>query len=82
MALTWIKHIVLILVSLFFLIFGVQVLISAYQMKDPFTFIMTFFASNFIILISGTFIVVFLFRLKKRLNPGAKTDDGPDQQTS
>ena len=49
--------------SAFFVYFGIRVLISAYQHKDPFTFLMTFFAANFIILISATLLVCFLYRM-------------------
>jgi hypothetical protein len=59
----WIRQIVLISVSAFFLYFGIRLLISAYELNDPFTFLMTFFASNFIILISGTLIVGFAYRM-------------------
>jgi hypothetical protein len=59
----WIRQVVLILLGAFFLFFGIQLLISSYGLKDPFTFLMTFFASNFIILISGTLIVGFAYRM-------------------
>ena len=59
----WIRQVVLILIGVFFLFFGIQLLISSYGLKDPFTFLMTFFASNFIILISGTLIVAFAYRM-------------------
>jgi hypothetical protein len=59
----WIRQVVLISISAFFVYFGVQLLISSYDLKDPFTFLMTFFASNFIILISGTLIVGFVYRM-------------------
>jgi uncharacterized membrane protein len=48
----WIRHIAVALVSLLFLAFGVYLLLSSYGMKNPHEFIMTFFASNLIILIS------------------------------
>jgi hypothetical protein len=57
------RQIILISVSAFFLYFGIRLLISAYELSDPFTFLMTFFASNFIILISGTLIVGFVYRM-------------------
>jgi hypothetical protein len=60
----WIRHVLLIATSCFFLLFGIQVLVSAYQLKDPFTFILTFFASNFIILISGALLVGFVLRIR------------------
>ena len=59
----WIRQIVLISVSAFFLYYGIRLLISAYELSDPFTFLMTFFASNFIILISGTLIAGFACRM-------------------
>ncbi len=65
----WIKYILLILVSCFFLFFGIQVLLAAYDLKDPFTFLMTFFASNFMILISATFVVVFVMRIRSLSRP-------------
>jgi hypothetical protein len=59
----WIRQIVLISVSAFFLYFGIQLLVSAYKLNDPFTFLMTFFASNFIILISGALMIGFAYRM-------------------
>jgi hypothetical protein len=59
----WIRQIVLISISAFFLYFGIRLLISAYEFNDPFTFLMTFFASNFIILISGTLAIGFIYRM-------------------
>ena len=57
------RQIILISVSAFFLYFGIRLLISAYELNDPFTFLMTFFASNFIIFISGTLIIGFAYRM-------------------
>ncbi len=48
----WIKQIAIACLSLLFLAFGVYLLLAAYGMKNPLEFIMTFFASNLIILIS------------------------------
>ena len=59
----WLRQIVLLSVGAFFLYYGIQLLISAYGLKDPYTFVMTFFASNFIILISATLIVGFAYRM-------------------
>ena len=52
----WARQIGLGLLSLFFTAFGIYVLILAYHVNDPVGFIMTFFASNLIILISLTFL--------------------------
>ena len=59
----WIKQIALVVLGGFYLFFGIQLLISAYQLNNPFSFILTFFASNFIILISGALLVGFVYRI-------------------
>ena len=64
----WVRHIFLALIAVFFIIFGVQVLMAAYRLDDPFAFIMTFFASNLIILISSTLLLVFILQMKKFYN--------------
>ena len=51
------------LVGFFFLYYGVELLISSYRLNDPYTFIMTFFASNFIILISAALVFGFAYRM-------------------
>ncbi|MGD2187483.1 MAG: hypothetical protein PVI71_15240 [Desulfobacterales bacterium] len=59
----WIRQIILILIAGFYLIFGIQLLISAYQLNEPATFILTFYASNFMILFSAALLVGFIYRL-------------------
>ena len=61
----WLRQIVLVLVGCFFIAFGVYTLILAYHLKDPFSFIMTFFASNLMILISATLVAGFIIRMVK-----------------
>jgi hypothetical protein len=74
----WIRQIVLILLGSFFLYFGVELLISSYGLNDPYTFLMTFFASNFIILISAALVFCFVYRMVavyrqlKNIEPGSK----------
>ena len=70
-----IRQVVLILIGAFFLYFGVQLLISSYDLKDPFVFIMTFFASNFIILISATLVFGFTYRIIMALRQSKKNDE-------
>ena len=72
----WIWQIILISVGAFFLYFGIRLLISAYELNDPFTFLMTFFASNFIILISGTLIIGFAYRMIKAYRQSKNSDNG------
>jgi hypothetical protein len=76
-----IKYGGLLLISIFFLIFGVHVLISAYQVNDPFVFVMTFFASNFIILISASIALGLSIRLWRHHYPKSGTCDLPDEDS-
>lgn len=71
----WIKNIALVLLSCFFLLFGIMVLISAYKLNNPFDFIMSFFSSNLIILISATLLFGFLYRIYRRLRNLDNSDD-------
>ena len=59
----WVKQIILIVLGGFYLYFGVHLLIASYQLNNPFHFLMTFFASNFIILISAALLIGFVYRL-------------------
>ena len=59
----WIGQAMLTLVGCFFLLFGICLLRAAYCFNDPFYFIMTFFASNLIILISATLLFGFVYRM-------------------
>jgi len=59
----WIRQVVLSLASCAFLFFGIQLLIGAYRLKDPSWFIMLFFSSNLIILISATILVGIIYRM-------------------
>lgn len=55
--------VVLALIALFFILFGVDLLYTAYQITEPFSFVMTFFASNLIILISATLLLIFVLKI-------------------
>jgi len=59
----WIRHIFLTLAACFFLYFGIQVMIAAYGLKDPFSFVMSFFSASFIILISMSLLIGFVWRM-------------------
>ncbi len=49
--------------GLFFMGFGFMVLAFAYQLNDPYSFIMTFFSASLIILISAVVVIGFIYRL-------------------
>ncbi len=74
------KMIVLIIVSLFFMAMGINLLISAYRLNDPYTFIMVFFASNLMILISAALCLGFVLRLKRSWTK-SPTDEAPSDDT-
>ena len=59
----WVRQIALTLIGCFFVLFGIHILISSYQLKDPTSFILTFFASNFMILISAALVIGFISRM-------------------
>ncbi|RLC31590.1 MAG: hypothetical protein DRH37_02730 [Deltaproteobacteria bacterium] len=61
----WIRQTLLVAGGCFFLFFGVHILIAAYRLNDPFDFVMTFFASNLIILISAVLVLGFILRMIK-----------------
>ncbi len=59
----WIFQVLLLLVSIFFFLFGLDLLVSAYRLQDPFSFIMTFFAASFVLLISAALAITFLIKM-------------------
>jgi len=59
----WVRQFILIAVAGFYLVFGIQLLVSAYRLNDPTSFIFTFYASNFIILFSAALLAGFVYRL-------------------
>ena len=59
----WARQIILIGIAGFYLVFGIQLLVSAYQLNNPAHFIFTFYASNFMILFSAALLVGFIYRL-------------------
>jgi di/tricarboxylate transporter len=73
MAILCFREIVIGVLSLFFLFWGITLLLSAYSLKNPLEFIMLFFSSNIIILISGAGILYAAFRLwricKEKIRP-------------
>ena len=66
----WTGKIIQGILSVFFLFFGIELCRASYDLTNPFFFLVTFFASNLIILISGAILAGFLnhvyVRLKKK----------------
>ena len=61
----WIRQVILAVMVSFFLFFGIHLLISSYRLNDPFWFIMTFFSSNLIILISAVLLIGLVLRARR-----------------
>ena len=62
----WVKFVFFAAVALFFLEFGIEEMIRAYQLNNPHEFLASFFSASFIILISGTLLVAFIWRMVRR----------------
>jgi len=54
------------ILELFFLLFGIYLLILSYHLTDPFSFVMTFFASNLVILISAVLLLGLILKFRKK----------------
>ncbi len=63
MKLWWIIQVALLLSSFCFMIFGIDILLGSYALKDPFSFIMSFFAASFVILISLALALSFAIKM-------------------
>ena len=74
------KLILLLCIGIFFLIVGVQLLVSSYRINNPYAFIVYFFASNLMILISATLSLGFALRLFRGNRKAA--DRGTDPSAS
>ena len=78
----WAFRISVIAVSLFFIFFGVNLLIASYRLESPHYFVLTFFASNFIILFSGAILVGFCIQVFVRLRGKPDSSDESDEKDS
>lgn len=58
------------ILSIFFLFVGISLCIASYNLNHPYQFILTFFASNLIILISVVVIIAVIIRIISRLRHG------------
>jgi ABC-type antimicrobial peptide transport system permease subunit len=70
----WIVQITVGFLSTFFLVFGINVLFSAYRLNNPHEFIMYFFSSNFMILISAAGLLWPVMNIYRRFR---RSDNSP-----
>ena len=71
----WLGQLMLTGIACFFVFFGFSLLTASYRLGDPFSFIMTFFAANLIILISIVMVIGFVFRMRRVMLIGRSTND-------
>ena len=66
--LIWIKNIAVLLLSLFFLIIGINTLSGSFSLKNPLEFVMYFFSASLLILVCTVGIIYFFSRffIKKK----------------
>ncbi|MEW5723843.1 MAG: hypothetical protein AB1896_12095 [Thermodesulfobacteriota bacterium] len=69
-----VRLIVLLPLALFFLAFGVVMLISSYHQDHPVAFLAMFFSSSLIVLLSLTCLVGLVWRAVTRKGPPEETD--------
>jgi hypothetical protein len=60
--LIWIKNTIVLLLSVFFLIFGFSILWNSFSLNNPHEFVMLLFSSSLMILVSMVGIIYFVFR--------------------
>ena len=70
----WVRFLFFSAVAVFFLEFGIEEMVRAYRVNHPSVFLASFFSSSFIILISGTLLVAFIWRMFLRI----KEKKGPE----
>ncbi len=77
----WVAQIAIGSLSVFFLLVGINVLVGSYGLENPLEFIMYFFSSSMLILVSATFLIFPVVRIygrfvKKRPTVGSISEDG------
>jgi hypothetical protein len=73
--LVWIKNIAVLLLSLLFLIIGVNTLWSSYNLKNPQEFVMYFFSASLLILVCIVGIIYFFSRFFIKKQPDGIDND-------
>ena len=63
----WISKLFIGMVSLFFLARGIDVLVHSYTLNNPLEFIMYFFSSSMLILVSAVGVIYCAFRIFRRI---------------
>jgi len=73
--LIWIKNSIILILSLFFLIIGVNTLIGSYRINNPMEFVMYFFSASLLILVCLVGVIYFFSRLFIKKQPDGINND-------
>ena len=60
--LIWIRNFAVLILSLFFLIIGVNTFAGSFNLSNPIEFVMYFFSSSLLIMVCFVGIIYFVFR--------------------
>jgi len=71
----WAKNVLIAVVSLFFLVFGIETLIGSFYLKNPLEFILYFFSASFMVLVSIVGIIYPAFQVHALFKPRKLDDD-------
>jgi hypothetical protein len=74
----WIRFLFFSAVAVFFLEFGIEEMTRAYKVNNPHIFVGSFFSSSFIILISASLLVGFIWRMVLRVRGEKEEKDRLD----
>ena len=73
--LIWIKNVAVLLLSLLFLIIGINILLGSYNLKNPLEFVMNFFSASLLILVCIVGIIYFFSRFFIKKQPKGIDND-------
>ncbi len=73
----WLLQALLIGVAAFFVCFGIALLVAAYGLGDPYSFIMTFFAASLMTLISLVMVLGFVLRIWRTIRSRPAEENDP-----
>jgi predicted RND superfamily exporter protein len=73
--LIWIKNVMVLLLSVLFLIIGVNTLLGSYNLKNPLEFVMYFFSASLLILVCIVGIIYFISRFFTKKQPDGIDND-------
>jgi ABC-type transport system involved in multi-copper enzyme maturation permease subunit len=74
-SLKWIKNILILALSLFFLIIGINTLIGSYHINNPMEFLMYFFSASLLILVCIVGVIYFFSSSFIKKQPDRINDD-------